>query len=241
MPKLRSLVAPTAFSSGCQKLGHPVPLSNFVSEENSSRSQPAHRKMPLRCSSLSGLEKGRSVASLRNTWNWFGVSSFFHSSSVCVTSNGASAAAPARRWLKSTPTPPSAAKVPAAVRNWRRAMVIDLPPLAALSIDIGPAPSFRRASTHDGTRSRLGEIDGLQLEVRIEPFDTAFAARARLLEAAERHRRIDDEPVDRDAARAHAPRDLVAVLRVLRVHGAVQAVDRVVGLLHRVVLVLVAD
>ena len=41
MNRLRSVVVPTALSSGCQKLGQPVPLSNLVSEENSGRSQPA--------------------------------------------------------------------------------------------------------------------------------------------------------------------------------------------------------
>ena len=37
---------PTALSSGCQKLGQPVPLSNLVSDENSGRSQPAQAKVP---------------------------------------------------------------------------------------------------------------------------------------------------------------------------------------------------
>jgi len=34
----------TAPSSGAQKLGQPVPLSNFVSDENRSRRQPAQPK-----------------------------------------------------------------------------------------------------------------------------------------------------------------------------------------------------
>jgi hypothetical protein len=42
MPKLRSTVVATACSSGAPKLGQPVPLSNFVSEENSGCPQPAH-------------------------------------------------------------------------------------------------------------------------------------------------------------------------------------------------------
>jgi hypothetical protein len=33
MPNERSSSSPTALSSGCQKLGQPVPLSNFVSED----------------------------------------------------------------------------------------------------------------------------------------------------------------------------------------------------------------
>jgi hypothetical protein len=45
----------TAFGSGCQKLGHPVPLSNFVFEEYSARSQPAQKYVPGRFSSSSGL------------------------------------------------------------------------------------------------------------------------------------------------------------------------------------------
>jgi len=60
MPKLRSSSVPTALSSGCQKLGQPVPLSNLVSDENRSRSQPAQWKTPLRCSLSSSLVQGRS-------------------------------------------------------------------------------------------------------------------------------------------------------------------------------------
>ncbi len=41
MKKRLSTVLPTALSSGLKKLGQPVPLLNFVSEENSGRSQPA--------------------------------------------------------------------------------------------------------------------------------------------------------------------------------------------------------
>src|SRR5262249_12790507 len=43
------------------KLGQPVLLSYLVSEENSGRSQPAQANVPLRFSSLSGLEPGDSV------------------------------------------------------------------------------------------------------------------------------------------------------------------------------------
>ncbi len=53
----RSLLDVTAaFSSGAQKLGQPVWLSNLVSEENSASWQPAQAKMPARCSLSSGLE-----------------------------------------------------------------------------------------------------------------------------------------------------------------------------------------
>src|SRR3546814_10761534 len=57
----------TLFRSGRQKLGQPVPLSNFVPDENRGKRHPAQRNTPLRCSSLRGLEKGRSVAALRST------------------------------------------------------------------------------------------------------------------------------------------------------------------------------
>jgi hypothetical protein len=36
----------TALSSGAQKLGQPVPLSNFVEEEKRSRPHPAQAKIP---------------------------------------------------------------------------------------------------------------------------------------------------------------------------------------------------
>jgi len=62
-----SSVVPTAFSSGAQKLGQPVPLSNFVVEEKRSRSQPAQAKLPRRSSCSSGLVNARSVALSRRT------------------------------------------------------------------------------------------------------------------------------------------------------------------------------
>jgi len=37
-----STVVPMAPSIGVQKLGHPVPLSNLVSDEKRGNSQPAH-------------------------------------------------------------------------------------------------------------------------------------------------------------------------------------------------------
>jgi hypothetical protein len=36
----------TALSSGFQKLGQPVPLSNLVVEANKGKEQPAQEKMP---------------------------------------------------------------------------------------------------------------------------------------------------------------------------------------------------
>src|SRR5688572_1183401 len=70
--------------------------------------------------------------------------------------------------------------------------------------------------------NRSREVDRLGLEVLVEPLDATLAADARLLEAAERHLRIDDHAVDRDASRSHPARHLVAVLGVFRVDGPVQ-------------------
>src|SRR5690606_41317258 len=64
--ELSSLV-PMAPGIWSQKLGQPVPLSNFLSASNNAWSQPAHRNVPARFSSLSGEEKGRSVSSCRST------------------------------------------------------------------------------------------------------------------------------------------------------------------------------
>jgi len=47
--------------SGAEKLGHPVPLSNLAPDENNAEPQPAQKKVPARCSPLSGLEPDRSV------------------------------------------------------------------------------------------------------------------------------------------------------------------------------------
>jgi len=54
---------------GSQKLGHPVPLSNFLAEENKGASHPAQRKVPWRFSSFNKLEKGGSVPSSLKTLN----------------------------------------------------------------------------------------------------------------------------------------------------------------------------
>jgi len=55
MPNDVSFVVPIAPSSGAQKLGQPVPLSNLVVEENRSRSQPAQTNVPRRSSCRSSL------------------------------------------------------------------------------------------------------------------------------------------------------------------------------------------
>src|SRR5579871_6630213 len=59
--QLLSVVVSIAFGKGCQKLGQPVPLSNFVDEAKSGKAQPRHRNVPLRCSLRSGLVQGASV------------------------------------------------------------------------------------------------------------------------------------------------------------------------------------
>jgi hypothetical protein len=46
---------------GSKKLGHPVPLSNLVSDVKSGSPHAAHAKVPARFSSFSGLVKARSV------------------------------------------------------------------------------------------------------------------------------------------------------------------------------------
>jgi len=61
-----SVAVATAWSSGFQKLGQPVWLSNLVSDENSARSQPAHANVPWRCSAFSGLLYGGSVPALQH-------------------------------------------------------------------------------------------------------------------------------------------------------------------------------
>src|SRR4051812_19083340 len=93
MKKLVSLEVPTASPSGCQKLGQPVPLSNFVTEENSGSAQPAQAKVPLRFSRLSGLEPARSVPCWRSTLYCAELRMRRHSASSFSTSNLAAGAA----------------------------------------------------------------------------------------------------------------------------------------------------
>src|SRR6266542_4489881 len=98
--------------SAAQKLGHPVPLSNFVSDEKTGRPQPAHRYTPARCSLFSGLDPARSVSSSRSTSNCCGVSSRRHSASDLATSKAPSSAdsaspdsPPLRRPTRTKPAP----------------------------------------------------------------------------------------------------------------------------------------
>src|SRR5471030_1412702 len=115
MPKVLSVVAPTAWSSGFQKLGQPVWLSNLVLDENSGSAQPAQANLPARCSSLSGLVNGRSVPSRRSTSNCGPLSSLCHSSSLCTTSNfssGAEAPSGAALNARHVIVPPAASVAP---------------------------------------------------------------------------------------------------------------------------------
>jgi hypothetical protein len=49
-PHLGAKHPETAWGKGAQKLGQPVPLSNFVFDENSGFAQPAHAYRPARFS-----------------------------------------------------------------------------------------------------------------------------------------------------------------------------------------------
>src|SRR5688572_17762472 len=79
-----------------KKLGQPVPDSNFISEVNTGRPQPAHANTPGRFSALSGLVPARSVPSSRSTLYASGGRRFFHSSFDSLSGSlGEGTAAPA--------------------------------------------------------------------------------------------------------------------------------------------------
>ena len=82
MKSLRSTLVPRLPGMKSQKLGQPVPLSNFTSDEKRARSQPAQWKVPARFSSLSGEVNGRSVSCLRSTAKAAGARRVFQSSSL---------------------------------------------------------------------------------------------------------------------------------------------------------------
>src|SRR5580692_3725225 len=86
MPKLESLMLRTFSGAiGCQKLGQPVPESNFVSELNSALSQQMQRNNPLSCRFQYFPEYANSVSAWRVMSNDPGGSCFRHSSSVLMT------------------------------------------------------------------------------------------------------------------------------------------------------------
>src|SRR5271163_1702011 len=125
MPRVLSCRSSTALSIAFQKLGQPVPLSNLVVDENRSSPQPAHPKIPGRCSSLSGLLKGVSVDAVRSTAYCWGVRSRRHSASVWLTSNvslevlGAPAATESS--IETPPASTPSAAVPSSMRRRVRA------------------------------------------------------------------------------------------------------------------------
>ncbi len=82
IPCVLSIEVSTASGTGAEKLGQPVPLSNFASDLNNSWPHPAQRNTPDRCSLFNGLVPARSVPCFRSTWNCSAVSLRRHSSSV---------------------------------------------------------------------------------------------------------------------------------------------------------------
>ena len=65
MPKDESVEVPMPPLIGVQKLGQPVPLSNFVLEAKTALPSAAQTKVHLRCSLSSAEVNGRSVPSSR--------------------------------------------------------------------------------------------------------------------------------------------------------------------------------
>src|SRR5579863_3597661 len=83
MPKVESRISVTfSEASGAQKLGQPVPESNFVSELNSALSQQMQRKIPASCKFQYLPENAISVSARRVISNAFDESSLRHSASV---------------------------------------------------------------------------------------------------------------------------------------------------------------
>ena len=81
IPKLLSgSIFKLSFDIGAQKLGQPVPESNFVSEENNSFPQPAHTYVPSFLWLTYFPVNGRSVPFSLSTWNSSGVRILLHSS-----------------------------------------------------------------------------------------------------------------------------------------------------------------
>src|ERR1700689_1192402 len=117
MPMVSSFGSSTALFSAFQKLGQPVPLSNLVVDENRSCAQPAHVKVPGRCSSLSGLLKGVSVDAVRSTAYCWGFRICRHWASVWLTSNVSLEVVGAPAAMESSSEPPPASTPSAAVPN----------------------------------------------------------------------------------------------------------------------------
>src|ERR1700730_13844781 len=86
MPRLLSVELRTfSFAIGAQKLGHPVPDSNFVSELNRALSQHRQRYKPLSCTFQYCPVNARSVPTGRVMSNAFDPNCFRHSASLLTT------------------------------------------------------------------------------------------------------------------------------------------------------------
>src|SRR4051794_35203129 len=150
-------------------------------------------------------------------------------SSVMSTCSGSSPGAPSAR---STPTtrPPSRANA--------SALAEPIPPDAPVITHTLPS----RRPAISGLAPLGGVVDGLRLAVVLDGVRAELAAVAGLLEAAERgrhpHRRVRVDRQHPALDRAHHPQRLGAVARPDR---ARQAVDRVVGERHRLLLVAERD
>src|SRR6516165_6354739 len=112
-----------AFGSGAKKLGQPVLLSYFVSDENSGRSQPAQANVPLRFSSLSGLEPAGSVRCRRSTSYCALVRIARHSLSLFWISKLPAASTSV---LHSARSPAISASAPAPVSKRRRSVMVSV-------------------------------------------------------------------------------------------------------------------
>ena len=106
-----------AFAKGSQKLGHPVPLSNLVEDENKGAAQPAQRKIPSRFSSLKTLEKGGSVPSSRSTL-YASDDKRFLQSSLLKDHSAESAGEADKAFVERAKSPTTAVKKP--IKNRRR-------------------------------------------------------------------------------------------------------------------------
>src|SRR5438132_11602487 len=80
-----SSVRTLSYASGAEKLGQPVPESNFVSDVKSGLPHATQRYVPFSFVLSYSPVNGRSVPFSRVTWYCSGVSSRFHSSSVFRT------------------------------------------------------------------------------------------------------------------------------------------------------------
>src|SRR5271169_776162 len=160
MPNERSSWPSTASASGSQKLGHPVPLSNFVFEEKSGQSQPAQANVPARFSCNNGLVNGGSVPASRNTTYCSAVRRRRHSSGVSVIRSGA---ADASIWPRVSPTAAPIAATATVLRKYRRLRIpaSNVRPVADFSQTLrGQARvCYRRPNHHGNLTYRRRRLD----------------------------------------------------------------------------------